>query len=85
MYETFEAWLPHISGPSLSNRSNRVEAELPPNSVKSFITGAFVFGGVTGSHSNFEQYPPHLRCSYSNPVCKVFIHHSEHELPYSYP
>ena len=50
-------WIRSVPTSSLSTRSNRVATESEPNEVKSFVSGAFVFGGVTGIHANTRQFP----------------------------
>ena len=56
-YEILREWLLCIPSSSLSLRNNRVAPELESCEVKSFISGAFVFGGVTGLHANSNHFP----------------------------
>ena len=56
-YELLREWPLCIPSSSLSLRNNRVAPEHESCEVKSFISGAFVFGGVTGLHANSNQFP----------------------------
>ena len=56
-YELLHEWLTCVPNSSLSLRNNRIAPEHESSAVKSFISGAFVFGGVTGLHANSNQFP----------------------------
>ena len=56
-YSVLRDWIRNVPTSSLSTRSNRVATESEPSEVKSFVAGAFVFGGVTGIHANTRQFP----------------------------
>ena len=55
--EMLREWIRCVPTSSLSVRNNRTAPETESSEVKSFISGAFVFGGVTGLHANTNQFP----------------------------